>query len=235
MFYNGIWHDAILKTVWYVPDASARLSFVKAAAQNGYSTTLNEKGVVICRNKGTVAASGNLRNDMYALALQVYVPQHTAGARLVTQAKTVQEWHERLGHLNKHHVMKVLKQHDIDVKADKEFCDWCALGKAHRQSFGTWTTRPNIVGKQINADVCGPMTETSGGGARYYVCFKDNYSKFRRVFFTTAKCEVKDCLRKFLNEVKTAGHVTKVLLTDCGKEFNCEAVRKVLEKHGITH
>jgi len=78
------------------------------------------------------------------------------------------------------------------------------------------------------------MTETSAGGARYFVCFKDDYSKFR-VFFITTKGEVEDCLQKFLKEVKTAGHVTKILLSDGGKEFNCEAVRKVLEEHGITH
>ena len=35
MFHNGIWHDAILKNVRYVPDASAHLFSVKAAAQNG--------------------------------------------------------------------------------------------------------------------------------------------------------------------------------------------------------
>ena len=78
------------------------------------------------------------------------------------------------------------------------------------------------------------MTERSVGGARYYVCFKDGYSKFRRVFFMTTKSEVADCLRKFLKELKTAGHVTNVLLSDGGKEFNCEAVQKVLEEHGIT-
>ena len=44
-----------------------------------------------------------------------------------------------------------------------------------------------------------------------------------------------DCLQNFLKEVKTAGHVTKVLLSDGGKEFSCEAVRKVLEEYGITH
>jgi len=79
------------------------------------------------------------------------------------------------------------------------------------------------------------MTETSAGGARYYVCFKDDYSKFRRVFFITTKGEMEGCLRKFLKEVKNAGHATKILLSDGGKEFNCEAVRKVLEEHGITH
>jgi hypothetical protein len=46
---------------------------------------------------------------------------------------------------------------------------------------------------------------------------------------------VADCLQKFLKDVKTAGHVTKVLLSDGGKEFNCEAVQNVLEEHGISH
>jgi hypothetical protein len=111
MFHNGLWHDAILKNVWYVPDASAHLFSIKAAAQNGYSRTLNEKGVVIRRSDGTVAASGTLSNDLYALALRVCIPQHAAKVHLATQAETLQVWHERLGHQHKHHVMKVLKQH----------------------------------------------------------------------------------------------------------------------------
>jgi hypothetical protein len=45
MFRNGAWHDAILKGVWYVPHANAILS--QAVDQNGYSTTLNEKKIVI--------------------------------------------------------------------------------------------------------------------------------------------------------------------------------------------
>jgi len=49
------------------------------------------------------------------------------------------------------------------------------------------------------------------------------------------KIEVADCPQKFLKEVKTAGHVTKVLLSDGGKEFNSEAVQKVFEEYGITH
>jgi hypothetical protein len=73
-----------------VPDARTHLFSVKAAAQNGYSTTLNKKGVVIRRSDGTVAASGNLRNDMYTLALRVCVPQHTVGVHLAKQAETLQ-------------------------------------------------------------------------------------------------------------------------------------------------
>jgi hypothetical protein len=159
---------------------------VQAAAQNGYSTTLNKKGV-IRSSDGTGVASGKLINGLYVLALQVCIPQHAVEVHLATQAETLQLWHECLGYQNKCHIMKVLKQHDINVEANKEFCDCCALGKAHRQSFETRTNRPSTVGEQINAYVCGPKTETSAGGARFYVCFKDDYSKFRRVFFITAK------------------------------------------------
>jgi hypothetical protein len=52
------------------------------------------------------------------------------------------------------YVMKVLKQLGINVEANKEFCDGCALRKAHRQSFGTRTSRPIVVGEKIKADVC---------------------------------------------------------------------------------
>jgi hypothetical protein len=194
MFHNGRWHDAILKNVWCVPDASANLFSVKTAGQNGYSTTFNERGVVIRGGNGTITASGKLVNDLYVLTVRVCTPRQAVKVHLATQVETFQIWHECLGHQNKLHVMKVLKQHGMNVEANKEFCDGCALGKAHRQSFRTRTTRPSIVGEQINADVCGPMTETSVGGARYYVCFKDDYSKFRRVFFITTKGGVVDCL-----------------------------------------
>jgi len=81
----------------------------------------------------------------------VCIPRHAAEVHLATQAETLQVWHERLDHQNKCHVMKVLKQHGINVQANKEFYDGCALGKAHWQSFGTRTSRPSIVGEQINA------------------------------------------------------------------------------------
>jgi hypothetical protein len=92
----------------------------------------------------------------------------------------------------------------------------CATYLCKRGSQREDITSYNFINKkkQINADVCGPMTETSVGGAHYYVCFKDDYSKFRRVFFITTKGEMADCLQKFLKEVKTAGHVTNVLLLD---------------------
>jgi len=69
-----MWHAATLKNVWYMADASTHLFSIKAATQNSYSTTLNEKEVVICRDDGTVAASAKLVNDLHVLAIRVCIP-----------------------------------------------------------------------------------------------------------------------------------------------------------------
>lgn len=117
--------------------------------------------------------------------------------------------------------MKVLKQYIINVEANTEFCNGCALGKEHGQSFGTRASRPSSFEGQINADVCGPMKWTSISGARHYVCFKHDYSKHCVAFFMTTKSKEAQCLPQFLKEVKHVGHDTKVPLLDGGKKFNC--------------
>jgi hypothetical protein len=75
---------------------------------------------------------------------------------LVTQAETLQVWHECLGRQNNRHVMKELEQHRISVKTKKKVCDGCALGMVY--SFKNRTSRPSVVREDINADMCGPMT-----------------------------------------------------------------------------
>jgi hypothetical protein len=81
---------------------------------------------------------------------------------VATQAETLHVLHECRGHQNKRHVMKVLKQHGITVEANKEFCDGCALEKAHWQRFGTQTSRPSIVEEQINICVWSNDRNISG-------------------------------------------------------------------------
>jgi hypothetical protein len=69
------------------------------------------------------------------LAIWVCIPRHDAKVHLATQEETLQVWHERLGHHNKRHVMKVLKQLGINVEANREFFYGCAFEKAHRHSL----------------------------------------------------------------------------------------------------
>jgi len=88
MFHKGVWHEAIVKDVWYVTDASTQLLSVKAAAQNGYSITGNEMEIVIRIGDETIAAWGKLVNDLYVLVVWVCIPRHAAEVHLAMQVET---------------------------------------------------------------------------------------------------------------------------------------------------
>ncbi|KAG8172366.1 hypothetical protein JTE90_003842 [Oedothorax gibbosus] len=94
---------------------------------------------------------------------------------------------------------------------------------------------PTKPGEIVHADVCGPMQEKSLGGARYFLCLRDDFSKFRRVFFLQPKGEIAECLKIYLKEARNQGIVLRELLTDCGSEFKNSSVLHVLEAEGITH
>lgn len=46
------------------------------------------------------------------------------------------------------------------------------------------------------------------------------------------KNEVFKCLKQFLNKAKTEDHKVKTILSDGGKKFDCEAVRRIISDYG---
>lgn len=64
------------------------------------------------------------------------------------------------------------------------------------------------------------MQENSIGGAKYFLLFKDDYSRHKRVFFIREKSEVKKYLIEFLQSIKNeTGKNVKTIRTDNGLEF----------------
>ena len=87
----------------------------------------------------------------------------------------------------------------------------------------------------MHSDVCGPMKTESLGGKRFFVVFKDDYSKFRTVYFIKKKSEVVEKLKLFIAEAQTLGHVVKKIMTDNGTEYCNSEVRTLLGQYGIRH
>lgn len=66
---------------------------------------------------------------------------------------------------------------------DDFFCEACHLGKPHRLFFEkNKSDKKCKAGEFFHINVCGPMKETSLGGARFFVNFKDDYSGYRSVY-----------------------------------------------------
>jgi hypothetical protein len=231
---DGSWKQHCLKDVLYTPDVVKNLFSVSTAADKGAEYWLDKKNCRLTREGETLVA-GERHNKLYKLNIQIIQPESPAEVNVANKAETLQVWHERFGHQSKQYIEKYLKKHSIDYIKDNQFCEGCALGKHHRRSFGTRIDSTQSPGELIHSDICGPMQESSFRGFRYFIVFKDDFSKYRCVYFMKKKAEAVDKFRQFLAETKTIGHTVRELLTDGGGEYESKEFAGVLHQHGISH
>ncbi|KRZ81762.1 Retrovirus-related Pol polyprotein from transposon TNT 1-94 [Trichinella sp. T8] len=102
---------------------------------------------------------------------------------------------------------------------EKFFCEGCS-----------------VPGEIFHADVCGPFIHPSVGGNRYFICFKDESSGYRKVYFMKTKDEVLRCLKIALTEIKQeTGRDVQRIRTDGGHEFANREFDNLLTEKKIVH
>ena len=209
----------------------------KVAAASGHALLIDDESVTILEvASGEVVATGRPCNGLYAMEMTTILPHYVGVAK--SRAPTLQMYHERLAHQDKKHVQNLLRTLNIPVVHDEnDFCEGCAMGKTHRLPYHSRRDRAAAVGEVFHADTNGPMRTTSLGGARFFVCLKDDFSRYRRLFFLERKTveNIRNCLEEFLNEANARGHVVRQLRTDSGTEYVNKEVEKLLKDRGIEH
>ena len=226
-----------LKDVWYVPEISRNLFSVLAAQDRNPSSEFKSTATKCSLEvDGKVILCGvrKVYGTLYKAAIKPIIPESDTKVNVaVADSSMLQLYHERWGHQDKRHVKEMLeKEVGIKVKLDKELCEPCIYGKAHRLPFGT-RKRATQPGELMSADVCGPFDD-SFTKKRYLVVFRDSYTKFRYGFILSQKSEVKNVLKQMLAHAKAQGHSIKELLCDNGGEFDNVEVRETLQNNGIT-
>ncbi len=86
----------------------------------------------------------------------------------------------------------------------------------------------------VSCHLVGPMQVNSVRGARYYVLFKDVYSKFKTVYFLESKSETANCFLEYTKMLTTnTSHHVKLLRCDGGTEFIDSQMNTILTSLGI--
>ena len=234
MLIKGRWHQKKLLNVWYVPNISRNLFSVTAAHdKNKDSCFVSRPTSCHFKINGRIVMVGNREFEGGLFKAALRTKSQTQEVNSLSDDLMLQLYHERMAHQNKHHVKNLIERElGIKVRADNETCEGCIYGKAHRLKFGT-RVRATAPGELIHCDVCGPFEMPSFRGYRYFVLFKDDFSRYRRVYFMKEKSEVSSKLEEMLAEARTSGNTVKELLSDNGLEFDNEKVRKILQQHGV--
>lgn len=106
----------------------------------------------------------------------------------------------------------------------------------HRLVFPDRRRKTFLIGEIIHSDVCGPMSYTSMGGARYFVLYKEDFTGFVTIYFMKRKYKVFAYFRLFTALVKNqTGKDISTLRTDGGGEYNNTEFKRYLEERGIRH
>ncbi|KAH0816960.1 hypothetical protein GEV33_005831 [Tenebrio molitor] len=104
-----------------------------------------------------------------------------------------------------------------------------------RSPFRRRSNRLNKVLDLVHTDVCGPIRTHSLGGAKYFIEFIDDASRWCEVRFLKSKAEVSKATTEYIALVEIQkGKKIKCFQSDNGAEYTGKEFNDYLKKRGIT-
>ena len=112
-----------------------------------------------------------------------------------------------------------------------------AQEKMHKKSYNHPSTNiAQACGDRVHTDYCGPLSNDSLGGARFFALFKDEWTKWSDVYFTKNKSEIPDHFESYRVKMETqTGYKIKALQSDNAAEYGSARQSNRLTELGIIH
>lgn len=226
-----------LEKVLFVPNLDGGLLSVSKMADKGYSVLFTKNSVEVRDESESIVALGERRGGLYVLS----EPETVAVA--ATQCHTVNcqhTWHRRFGHrdpavfekIEKEKLATGMKLVNCGAKIP---CEPCMEGKMARLPYPQQAERKTTMPLQlIHTDVCGPMSNETPGGKRYFLTLIDDFSRYVVMYLLRDKSEAKQCIVSFVRMVENKfGRKPQVIRSDRGGEFVNHALEKFYQEEGI--
>jgi GAG-pre-integrase domain/Integrase core domain len=189
-------------------------------------------------------AEGEQIGSLICLSTIVLLPRDKEAITYFTQVETntakaiEQLWYRRLGHIghtNLHQLVNMASRIKIEASMILNTCETCLISKQTRipsQQQPTQVTTEHL--ELVHSDVCGPITPTSQGGARYFVTFIDDYTHHLWLYPIKEKSQAFPYFKDFRRAVELASRCkVKHLQSDGGGEYANNVFKAYLHSIGI--
>jgi len=239
-------NQVLLKKVLYVPEmGSSGLVSVRCIQAAGGVVSFT-KNTVSITHEGKLHGMAKLQHNAYILqtvdSIVVNATENIVAQRARVEEKhgTLLDWHRCLGHISFDKVKQLADYHSemiIDGSHTNPTCESCIAAKQTRTPNSSPATRTTTAPLQlIHTDLAGPMKTTSLGGARYYVLFIDDYSRYIVVYILRQKSETFAKFREYKALVENYhDRKIKALRSDNGGEYTSNQFTKFMRESGISH
>lgn len=173
-----------LQDTLFAPDVRMNLVSVSKITDRDHEVTFRRKGAVIRDRQGEIKMMADRIGDLYFIREN----EATAGAACEERVRGLALWHQWMGHLNKRCLLEMVKARvveGIELKSNDidSSCEICIKGKQIKAPFLETHRRASRKLEIVHADLCGPMRTISKGGAKYFMTFVDDCTRWTEVFF----------------------------------------------------
>jgi len=209
--------------VYYVSDLRTNLLSVSKITDHGYEVNFRKKDAIVTDESGEMIFRADKIGDLYYIndrssmkKVNKLVRKENNIAMSVSHAKSeIDEWHYKLGHLNERDLKNMAKTgavHELKFKSDQTMtkCEVCIQEKETRNAFPrSEGGRTKELLEIVHSDVCGPMRTESHSGAKYFVTFIDDRSRWCEVFFIKNKNNILDVFKRYKTAADAYGKENK--------------------------
>lgn len=231
---NG--EEKILRDVYYIPNLCNNIISLGQLSEEHHRVILSGDHLWVYDDKERllmkVTKSGN---RLYKISLE----ESTSVCFLNKVEEETWLWHARLGHVNFQAMELMSKEQMVygmpKMKPPTRKCEGCLMSKQTRQPFPSQASfHAKKVLELVHGDICGPISEPTPAGNRYFFLLVDDYSRKMWVYMLKLKSEAFSVFKKFKQLVENK-MTQKIMIfrTDRGGEFCSNEFREFCEEAGI--
>lgn len=241
-----------ISNVLFVPNIAANLLSVSKIAERGYILVFDDTGCRIYKKSdvniiGSCEFTATQVNGVYKLdqrnLLELSYANTTGlGKPEISKANSMEVWHRRLGHLSLKGMLMLRDSLATGISFENgalTSCIPCIEGKQKCVAFPKGQSqRARNKLELIHSDLCGPMSEQSWSGSRYFITFTDDFSRKSFVYFLKTKDQntVLNVFIEFKNLVENQSNLKiKRFRSDNGSEYCNRSFMEYFQRHGIVH
>ena len=218
-----------INNVWYVPHLKESFISLNSTIDSNLSLQIDDDGNLMLKSNipgsnfsirtsriNRMTTITNIKALVYTFTAHAAVASTIGTGTADTNDYTAQLWHERLGHAGADR----LKCLGIIWKPGN--CRECIMGKQTREPFRPNPSRSLVKLHRIHSDLCGPITPSSYGNARYVITFTDECSRYCWAYTINDKhaSTIVDILKQWIPLVQNQASTSiKFIFTDRGNEY----------------
>ena len=219
----------------HVPNLSLSLVSISQLVESALIVIFSSSGCVVQDPKTKeILGIGRKVGRMFEV-VYLRLPKPTSNfVASVSSFSSFNIWHSRLGHLSLSRLKLLANSGCLGTIKDDSFsCLSCQLGKHCALPFTSNDFTSTCAFDLIHSDVWGPAPHSSMGGARYFVIFIDDHTRFTWIYLMNKRSELPQIYINFARMIQTQfSKSIKILRADNAMEYKESTLLSFLKQQG---